>query len=87
MRELKEGLGHSGSPFRQAIEHPSGRCRGYSVAGLQPHSVAATHAAFVRAHGCLVWREEVTGATAGELYGEGGIRYSCPCGKRRAVTV
>jgi formiminoglutamase len=68
VRELKQGRGHSGSPFRQAIEHPSGACRRYSVAGLQPHSVARAHNQFVQEHGRAVWREEVSRASIDELY-------------------
>jgi formiminoglutamase len=61
VRPLVDGLGHSGSPFRQAIAHPSGRCRRYVVAGLLPHRVAAAHARFVTDHrGECVWREAVT---------------------------
>jgi formiminoglutamase len=69
VRELKHGQGHSGSPFRQAIEHPSGACRRYSVAGLQPHSVARAHLNFVQQHGRAIWRDEVSCATIDELYG------------------
>lgn len=43
VRPLKDGLGHSGSPFRQMLDHPSGACRGYTVAGLQPGSVSTGH--------------------------------------------
>jgi formiminoglutamase len=68
VRELKEGRGHSGSPFRQALEHPSGRSLSYAAAGLQPHSVAADHAAFVHAHGRVIWRQDVTAETAAGLY-------------------
>ena len=68
VRELKLGQGHSGSPFRQAIEHPSGVCRRYTVAGLQPHSVAPAHYQYVQRHGRAVWRDEVSPATIGELY-------------------
>ena len=53
-------LGHSGSPFRQALEHPSGLVRGYTVAGLQPWRVSAAHAAFVRQRGRLVWAQDLT---------------------------
>ncbi len=53
-------LGHSGSPFRQALEHPSGLAGGYTVAGLQPWRVSAAHAAFVRQHGRLVWTDDLT---------------------------
>src|SRR4051812_26500412 len=43
VRPLKAGRGHSGSPFRQALEHPSGACAGYTVAGLSPPAVARAH--------------------------------------------
>jgi len=68
VRELKAGLGHSGSPFRQAIEDPSGTCRRYTVAGLQPQSVARAHLEYVAAHGRAVWREEVTRESIAEMY-------------------
>lgn len=51
VRPLKRGLGHSGSPFRQAIEHPSQALSHYRVEALQPTSVAASHLAFMREHG------------------------------------
>lgn len=51
VRPLKEGKAHSGSPFRQAIEHRSGCCTQYNVAGLQPHAVASSHRQFVEQHG------------------------------------
>jgi formiminoglutamase len=60
VRELKQGKGHSGSPFRQAIEDSSGACRRYSVAGLQPHAVARTHLELVKRQGRAVWRDEVS---------------------------
>jgi formiminoglutamase len=61
VRDLREGRGHSGSPFRQALLHPSGLCQGYRVAGLLPQSVAATHLAFIAEHGgSVVWREDLT---------------------------
>lgn len=49
VRPLKAGLGHSGSPFRQALEHPSGLCSGYAVAGLQPSAVAGAHLSYLAA--------------------------------------
>lgn len=52
LRELEGRLvGHSGSPFRQAIEHPSHACAGYAVAGLQPAAVAAEHLSWMRSRG------------------------------------
>jgi formiminoglutamase len=50
VRPLKNGLGHSGSPFRQALQHPSGALTHYRVDALQPASVAESHLAFMRAH-------------------------------------
>lgn len=56
VRPLKKGSAHSGSPFRQAIEHKSGCCRQYLAAGLQPHSVAREHLEYIGSHGgnCLM---------------------------------
>jgi len=51
VRPLKDGRGHSGSPFRQALEHPSGLCRGYTVAGLNPPTVARAHLDYLTEHG------------------------------------
>jgi formiminoglutamase len=69
VRELKDGLAHSGSPFRQALEHPSGRCLSYTVAGLQPHTVSAAHLALVASRGRAVFREQlVTAAGVARLY-------------------
>ena len=69
VRELKDGGAHSGSPFRQALEHPSGRCRSYSVAGLQPQSVAHAHVALVQGRGRAVFRSELaSGAAIATLY-------------------
>lgn len=61
VRPTRGGKGHSGSPFRQALEHPSGRCRGYAVAGLQPPTVAPAHLTYLLNNGCgFAWAEEVT---------------------------
>jgi formiminoglutamase len=59
VRELADGRAHSGSPFRQVIEDPSGACRKYSVAGLQPHAVAQAHIEYVQRHGRAIWRHQV----------------------------
>lgn len=68
VRELSGGKGHSGSPFRQAIEDPAGACRRYSVAGLQPHVVAREHLAFVERRGRAIWRDDVTFERIAQLY-------------------
>lgn len=68
VRPLRDRLAHSGSPFRQAIEHPTGTLRSYTVAGLQPQSVAGAHLEYVRKHGRAVFRDEVTPTLMRELY-------------------
>ncbi len=74
VRPLREGLGHSGSPFRQVLDHPSQRCRQYRVVGALPQSVAAEHLRYLQAKGgtCL-WREELTLRRIPELYAETSI--------------
>lgn len=51
VRELKDGKAHSGSPFYQALNHSSGRCKGYHVFGLNPASVSNDHFQFVNQNG------------------------------------
>lgn len=59
VRPLADGLGHSGSPFRQILEHPSGLAD-YVCLGAQPHSVSEAHLDFLQAHeGRVIWRDEV----------------------------
>lgn len=60
VRPLKNGRPHSGSPFRQALEHPSGLLGHFRVAGLQPQSVAADHLRYITEHrGSYLWRDQV----------------------------
>jgi formiminoglutamase len=51
VRPLIDGKGHSGSPFRQMLEHPSGVCAGYTVAGLNPPAVAKAHLDYLAGRG------------------------------------
>jgi formiminoglutamase len=51
VRPLRDGLSHSGSPFRQALEHPSRLCQSYRVEGLQPSAVAEAHLAYLNERG------------------------------------
>jgi len=51
VRPLKEGQAHSGSPFRQAIEHESECAEMYLVTGLQPQSVAKSHLRYIKNSG------------------------------------
>jgi formiminoglutamase len=51
VRPLKNGKGHSGSPFRQILEDEDSLCRSYHVMGLQPQSVAREHMEYIRSRG------------------------------------
>ncbi len=72
VREFTSGA-HSGSPFRQALLHASGVCRRYTVAGLQPQSVARAHLDFIAEHGgSHIWRRDVTRDSIAGFYSDGG---------------
>lgn len=59
VRLLKDGQPHSGSPFRQALEHPGEWAESYLVAGLQPHAVAKSHVKYVQEQGgSILFRDE-----------------------------
>jgi formiminoglutamase len=51
VRPLNDGRGHSGSQFRQTLEHSSGACASYTVAGLNPPSVAQSHLEYLKSRG------------------------------------
>ncbi len=53
VRPLKGDHGHSGSPFRQALEHPDSVCLpgGYLCVGMQPQANAAFATAYVQSRG------------------------------------
>ena len=71
VRPPKDGRGHSGSPFRQALDHPSGLAASYTVAGLHPWRVAAAHADFVRDRGgAVVWLDDLDDARIAALAAE-----------------
>ena len=60
VRELKNGRAHSGSPFKQALEHTSGICNSYHVFGLNPASVSKEHLEFVQKNGSAVFEQNIT---------------------------
>lgn len=60
VRNLKKGKAHSGSPFRQAIVHPSGICSSYSVFGLNPASVSQDHFTYVNRNGTALYERDTT---------------------------
>lgn len=69
VRPLKEGKPHSGSPFRQAIEHPAEICDRYLVAGLQPCTAAASHLTYIRENGgSCVFREDTTLTSVPQIF-------------------
>jgi formiminoglutamase len=69
VRPLRNGKAHSGSPFRQAIEHESGCCEKYLVAGLQPYSVAKAHLNYVdKNQGQYHFKDETNITTISELF-------------------
>jgi formiminoglutamase len=62
VRPRLAGKGHSGSPFRQALEHPTQPLAGdhYVCLGAQPSSVNRQHWLFAKEQGCIVrWCSEV----------------------------
>jgi formiminoglutamase len=62
LRPYSDGQSHSGSPFRQAIEHPTQPLPGhhYVCLGAQPHNVSRRQYAYARQQGCVIhWRQEV----------------------------
>jgi len=60
VRPLKKGKAHSGSPFYQAIQHPSKMCRSYNVAGINPSSISEEHYRFVKNQGKCLMESETT---------------------------
>ena len=60
VRPLKGGLPHSGSPFRQAIEHSSVCCKGYHVFGLNTSAVSFQHFNYAKSAGTAIFDNELT---------------------------
>jgi formiminoglutamase len=82
VRPTLDGSGHSGSPFRQALEHPSqplqpGR---YVCLGAQPHAVSREHLHYARQRGCVVrWLPEVRGRLTAAFTAERERLAAEPC--------
>jgi formiminoglutamase len=63
VRPLVVGQGHSGSPFRQALEHPTQPLRAdrYVCLGAQPFAVSREHQAYIRDKGGVIrWASHST---------------------------
>jgi formiminoglutamase len=72
LRPVEGGRGSSGTPFRQALEHPTWPLPGphYVCLGAQPQSVARDHLLYARRQGCVVrWHGEVE-ADLGHAFAE-----------------
>jgi formiminoglutamase len=62
VRPTNDGLGHSGSPFRQALEHSQSPLRGdaYVCLGVQPHSLSRDHLVYALQKGATIrWSAQV----------------------------
>jgi len=60
VRPLKNGLAHSGSPFRQALDLGRGTVVDYTVAGLQPQHVAREHLMYLKSRNAAwFWAEDI----------------------------
>lgn len=74
VRPLINRKAHSGSPFRQALQRRA--CRGYTVAGLLPHSAAKEHLQFIEERGGrYIWGDELSKSTVDSLFS--GIDERC----------
>jgi formiminoglutamase len=71
VRPLVNGLGHSGSPFRQAISHDSGTCTKYVVAGLLEARLGPEHLQFIKEHhGQYYWKSQLSEEGVDAIYRE-----------------
>lgn len=64
VRPLEDGTGHSGTPFRQMLDHPGRWLAGeaYVCLGAQPQAISRAHSLFVRGRGGRIhWAPEVHG--------------------------
>ncbi len=69
VRPLVEGQGHSGSPFRQALEHTSRACRSYTVFGLNRFANSAESIDFLRRSGATFhWSDQIGAQEIGEAF-------------------
>lgn len=68
VRKLVDGKAHSGSPFRQALEHESRLCSFYHVLGLQKYSVSKEQLDFLKEHSCrYIFKENLKEQIANDL--------------------
>lgn len=70
VRPLIDGKGHSGSPFRQMLEHPREPLRWYSCVGVRPGYVSRAHWEYAVNKGCRIEQSEDRGADPGGSPGQ-----------------
>jgi formiminoglutamase len=70
VRPLLDGRGHSGSPFRQALEDRDAPLPGsrYACLGYQPFSTSRTHWEYAHERGCILHDAETCRAKLEELF-------------------
>lgn len=71
VREVVDGVATSGTPFRQAIEHPSHLVKHYVVLGAQPHSISDTHRNYVESHGEVILAQDLSVSRVESLFSSG----------------
>jgi formiminoglutamase len=72
VRPLLDGRGHSGSPFRQALEHPTAPLGHYVCLGAEPHATSRAQWRYAQEHRCVVrWHDELEPSLAHHLAAEG----------------
>jgi formiminoglutamase len=82
VRPTLDGRGHSGSPFRQALEHPTHPLPGnqYVCLGAQPQSVSRDHCRYLRERGGQVrWYNDVRHSLEWFFREEGSRRAAAGC--------
>lgn len=79
VRPTEAGQGHSGSPFRQALEHEP-PATAYVCLGAQPSFVSRDHADYVRSRGGVIaWAESVDGGLSDAFAREVGRLAAAGC--------
>jgi formiminoglutamase len=70
VRPLIDGKGHSGSPFRQMMEHATQALPGnrYGCLGVQPQSIAQSHWVYVRERGAILRTARRFGLTPEQMF-------------------
>jgi formiminoglutamase len=82
VRPCPDGRGHSGSPFRQMLEHPTHPLpdERYVCLGAHPHAVSHFHWLYARRHGSVIrWCHELEPSLTAHLLKEGDRLATAGC--------